>query len=270
MGSWKIKRDAMARKTTPGFSGRIAARIVVRLRARIDVQSGVRIMKVKLLLPAFLSLALITFASAQTRSSASPAGTAAPASNALPGSASLGQSLAQIEQVAHQTSLDVAKLRIEKWKTDSSVRRQSQTNADSLLSNLTAALPEMIASSRAAPASVGPGLKIYRDLNVLYDVLSSLAESAGAFGSKDDYRALAGDTESLDAARHSLADYLESQAAAQDAEIVRLRSLSANSAAKASVPKKVVDDTEPVKKPVRKKKKAVPKDASSPAPAQQP
>lgn len=224
--------------------------------------------KMKSLLPALLSLALSSFASAQTRSSTPNA--AAPAPSALPSAASLAQSLAQIEQVAHQTSLDVARLRPEKWKTDSSSKRQAQSNADSLLSNLTAALPEMIAASRAAPASVAPSLKIYRDLNVLYDVLSSLAESAGAFGSKDDYRALAGDTESLDAARHSLADYLESQAAAQDAEIARLRSLSANSTAKSTVPKKVVDDNEPVKKPVRKKKKAVPKDSSTPVAAQQP
>lgn len=222
-----------------------------------------------MLLPVALSLALISFASAQTRSSTSNNAGATSAPNAFPSSASLGQSLTQIEQVAHQTSLDVAKLRIEKWKMDSSSRRQAQSNADSLLSNLTAALPEMIASSRAAPASVAPGLKIYRDLNVLYDVLSSLAESAGAFGSKDDYRALAGDTESLDSARHSLADYLESQAAAQDAEIARLQALYGNSTAKASVPKKIVDDTEPVKKPLRKKKKAVPKNSSTPAPAQQ-
>ena len=177
--------------------------------------------------------------------------------------------LAQLEQTARQTDLDLGQLRIEKWKTDSDNKRQSQTNADSLRKNLRAALPEMVTGVRNAPNSLAPVVKLYRDLNALYDVFSSLSESAGAFGPKDDYRALASDGEALDTARRALGDYLENAAALKDAQLQNLLNQSVAAAKAAPVTKKIVDDNEPAP-PVRKKKKAAKPAAQKPAPAPNP
>ncbi len=167
--------------------------------------------------------------------------------------------LSALEQSTRQTTLDLARLRIDKWKMDGGSREQVQANTQSLMNNLTEALPGMIRAARSAPTSLGATLKLYRDLNVLHDVLSSVAETAGAFGSKDEYQPLEIDTQQLDANRRSLADYLENLAASQDAEVASLRGwLQANAARAATtnaVTRRIVDadDTEPVKKPVRKK-----------------
>lgn len=181
----------------------------------------------------------------------------APGINTAP----LISTLSALEQSTRQTSLDLARLRIDKWKMDGNSREQMQANTQSLLNNMTNALPGMLSASRSAPTSVPATLKLYRDLNVLHDVLSSVAETAGAFGSKDEYMPLATDTQQLDASRRSIADYLEKLAASEDSEVASLRgwvqASVARAAANPSVARRVVDDadedTQPVKKPVKKK-----------------
>ena len=103
------------------------------------------------------------------------------------------QMLGQLQQVAQQTAADLGKLRIDKWKTDSANKQQTQSNAQSLQRNLTAALPEIIQKVQAAPQDLAPSFKLYRNLNVVYDVLTSTAENAGAFGPKEQYEPLAND-----------------------------------------------------------------------------
>lgn len=192
-------------------------------------------------------------APAQTTPTPPPPG--APAINTAP----LISALSALEQSSRQTSVDLARLRIEKWKMDGNSRDQMEANTQSLLKNITNALPGMITASRNAPTSVASTLKLYRDLNVLHDVLSAVAETAGAFGSKEEYQPLAVDTHQLDSLRRSLADYLETLAASQDAEVVSLRgwvqTSAAHAAADPTVTRRIIDenDTEPAKKPVKKK-----------------
>jgi hypothetical protein len=84
-------------------------------------------------------------------------------------------------------------------------------------------------------------------------------EETGAFGSKDDFQALANDLKSFEGTRKTLADRLENLAMAKETEIVRLRSdlKTAQAAIPVAPPKKtVVDDNEPAKKPPVKKKPA--------------
>ena len=172
--------------------------------------------------------------------------------------------LSQVEQVSQSAQLDLAKLRVEKWKTDSNTKRQSEANVESLTRNMHSALPELIAQLRAAPEDLNITFKLYRNLEALYDVLGSVVESAGAFGSKDEFQALANDLSSMDRARRSLADRIDGQTASQQAELNRLRAelKNAQAAIPATPPKKViVDDTEPPKKPAKtsKKKSSTPK-----------
>jgi predicted RNase H-like HicB family nuclease len=189
-----------------------------------------------------------------------------PQNNPAPvGTADLSSTLPQLEQAANATALDLAHLRVEKWKGDRPVKEDAASKAESLEKNLTAALPSMISGVRAAPGSLGPGLKLYRNLNAVYDVLTSVAESAGAFGSKDEFRALAADLDSIDSARRALADALENLAAARDAELARLRTQSRPAASE--VKKIVIDDNQPAPKPTRKKK--APATPAAPAPKPQ-
>lgn len=185
-----------------------------------------------------------------------------------PDVAQFTQVLAQIDQASQQTNLDLAQLRIEKWKTGSDHKQQAQADAESLMKNLSGALPGMVSTARVTPNALAPALKLYRDLNALYDVLSGLTESTGAFGPKDDFNALVNDQHALDAGRRSVGDYLDALAAYRDAEVAKLTQQVATNNAQAS--KKVVVDDEAPPPPKRKKAKAktaTTKAAAKPAPA---
>ena len=171
--------------------------------------------------------------------------------------------LSELEQAAHSTSLDLAHLRIDKWKTDRPSKDDAASKASSLERNLTSALPEMITAVRTAPGTMAPALKLYRNLNVVYDVLATVAESAGAFGNKDEFRALATDLEAIDSSRRALVDALEQTAAAHDAELIKLRN-QAKPAPSSEVKKIVVDDNQPAPKPRKKKAVRPPLPAANP------
>ena len=167
--------------------------------------------------------------------------------------------LTQLEQASQAAQVDLAKLRVDRWRTDSSNKRQTQSNVDSLGRNLQNALPSIIGELRAAPESLLSTFKLYRNLDALYDVLGSVTESVGAFGSKDEFQLLSNDLTAFENARRSFADRMETLAGAKEVELTRLRSQikSVTPVTAAGTPKKVVvDDNEPPKKPT---KKAVPK-----------
>ncbi|MGH9544102.1 MAG: hypothetical protein ACRD23_02690 [Terriglobales bacterium] len=164
--------------------------------------------------------------------------------------------LSQLEHASQTTQLDLAKLRIEKWKTDSNSKRQAAGNVESIQRNLQAALPEIIAELRTSPESLTSTFKLYRNLDALYDVLESVAESAGAFGPDDDFQALENDVSAFEKARRAFAERMETLAGAKEVEVSRLRAALQNAQANApsQPPKKiVVDDTAPPKKAAKKK-----------------
>ncbi|HET9407307.1 MAG TPA: hypothetical protein VFO39_08720 [Candidatus Sulfotelmatobacter sp.] len=176
--------------------------------------------------------------------------------------------LSQLETTSKMTQDDLTKLRIERWKADSSFKKQTLSNVDSIQRNLQNALPEMIGQVRSAPEDMGATFKLYRNLDALYDVLGNVVESAGAFGSKDDFQAVSNDLRSLENTRKQIADRMQNLASSKEAEIVRLRTdlQTARAAIPAEPPKKiVVDDTQPEKKPASKKKPAAKKPATTPA-----
>jgi hypothetical protein len=168
--------------------------------------------------------------------------------------------LAQLEQQSQTTQLDLAKLRIDRWKTDSNSKKQTQANLESVSRNLHDALPGIMGELRAAPESLVSTFKLYRNLDALYDVFGSVVESAGAFGTKDEFQQLANDLAAIESSRRSFADRMETLAGTKEVELTKLRS-QIHGAQQASMPsatpkKVVVDDTETPKKPT---KKAVPK-----------
>jgi hypothetical protein len=180
--------------------------------------------------------------------------------------------LGQLESTSQKTQGDLVGLRIEHWKADGSYKRQALGNVDSIQRNLQGALPTIIAELRTSPEDLPATFKLYRNLDALYDVLGSVTEGAGAFGSKDDLQSLSNDLNSFEGTRKQLADRIDTLSRAKEAEIVRLRAdLKTAQAAPAEPPKKiVVDDTEPEKKPPAAAKKKTPakKPAATPAAGQ--
>lgn len=215
-------------------------------------------------------LACVWAAAQQPGQSSATTAVATPASI----SGSLSALLPALERAAQTTNLDLAHLRIEKWKGDRAVKEDAAAKTESLERNLSGALPGMIEAVRANPNSLAPALKLYRNLNAVYDVLAFVAEAAGAFAPKDEFRALAADLQEIDSSRRALADALENMATAHDQELIRLRT-QAQGSTPGEVKKIVVDDNEPAPKPAAKRrKKAVPQppapDVSTPTTPPQP
>ena len=177
----------------------------------------------------------------------------------------LNQLLDNLQQASQSTQQDLSHLRIDRWKADSDTKHQSQGDAESITRNLQNALPAMMTDLKNSPENLALTFKVYRNLDALYDVLSSVVESAGAFGSKEDFRFLGNDLRSLENSRRGFADRMDKLANAKETEISQLR-VALQNARQAEPPKKVVvDDTEPApKKKTPPKKKAPAKSTSKP------
>jgi hypothetical protein len=211
----------------------------------------------------FCLLSCALLAQVASTGGVSQAGAAAPAAAIDP---ELNGMLRQIEQLASNINLDLGKLRVDKWKADSASKRQAEGNIDSMQRNLTAALPEFITAVRNSPRNVAPEFRLYRNLNALSDVLNSVAESAGAFGAKDQFERLAADINGLEAARTAFGKRVESLAEAQALELAQLRQqLLQAKAQQSATAKTVVDDNATAGKP-----KSTPRKKPKPAPASPP
>src|SRR5512146_2136223 len=131
--------------------------------------------------------------------------------------------MSQLESTATSTASDLSRLRINKWKAPGATKQQGEANRQSILRNLETALPGMISAVRSNPDDIAASFTLYRNLDALFDVLGSVAESAGAFGPRDDYEGLANDLNSVEHIRHDLAERVATLASSKDTELARLR-----------------------------------------------
>src|SRR5690242_16718367 len=222
----------------------------------------------KLFVRLLLIAVIAPLSQAQTPLSSPPANTV-PATQSLPDPGNL---LSRIQQETLGLSADLGKLRIDKWKADSSTKSQATDNVESIQRNIANALPGLISAVRSAPQSLGANFKLYRNINALYDVLANLAESAGAFGKREEYQVIAPHVAAMDDDRRAYGDFLAQMTASADSRIASYQQAAAQAAA-AQPPKKiVVDDTEPTPAPKKKSRKKASTSASkakpgSPSPA---
>ncbi|HEX7285424.1 MAG TPA: hypothetical protein VF532_04540 [Candidatus Angelobacter sp.] len=181
----------------------------------------------------------------------------------------------QVQKVALATNGDIGKLRIEKWKTDADQKAQLQKVADSLQRNITNAVPGLISDVQNTHGSVSSAFKLYHNLNVVYEFLSSLADAAGSLGKKEEYDPLAADAAALDSVRSNLSQYIEQAAEAYEA---RVRATAPDPMAEPAPPTKIIVEGEDPKKtsPAKKKTatpaqkptpKATPKPTPKPSPS---
>jgi len=194
---------------------------------------------------------------AQTSAPSSPKSADTPAPVPYSSVSQVNLLLSQLEQTSQSMQRDLSALRIEKWKTDANTKRRSQADCASIQRNLQTALPEILAELRNSPDSLPSTFKVYRNLDALYDVFVSLAESTGAFGSRDEYQGLQNDLGSIENSRRMFADRMETLAGSKETELSKLRAdlQTARASEKVAAPPKktVVDDTEPAKQPAKKK-----------------
>jgi hypothetical protein len=179
----------------------------------------------------------------------------------------LNQLVANLESASQTTQQDLSRLRIDKWKVDSGTKRQTQSDTESLLKNLQNALPTILGELKNSPENLALTFKTYRNLDALYDVLNSVVESAGAFGSKEDYQSLSNDLGAVESSRRAFAERMDKLANAKETETSQLRAALQNARAVTPPKKTIVDDTEPAPKKAPAKKKPVPK-PKTPPPAQ--
>jgi hypothetical protein len=219
----------------------------------------------------FLGPALAAFSLAQSTPANQPVAETAPSAAS---SAQVNALLERVDKTAQNMQANLSAMRVDRWKTDAGTKRSTEGDVDSLQRNLKDALPEIMTQLRDAPDSLPATFKLYRNLDALYDVFSSVTESAGAFGSKDDYQSLANDLDELEKARRSFAERMDTLSTSKEGEItalhVQLHDAQAKLAAAPPPEKKVVDDNgpAPAAKPVKKKPK-VPKPPSASQPQTQ-
>jgi chromosome segregation ATPase len=171
----------------------------------------------------------------------------------------LNQLIGNLEQASQSAQDDLSHLRIDKWKTDSGTKRQTENDTQSVLRNLQNALPSIVGELKNAPESLPSTFKLYRNLDALYDVMNSLVESAGAFGGKEEFQSLNKDLGAIEEVRRAFAQRMDKLASAKENEIGQLRVELQNARAAIPPKKTVVDDTEPAPPKKTVKKKAVPK-----------
>jgi len=183
--------------------------------------------------------------------------------------------LLQVQKATSSANVNLGKLRIEKWKTDSQQKQQMQQVADSLQKNITNAVPGLISDVQTSRGGVLASFKLYHNLNVVYEFLSSMAEAAGAYGKREEYQPLEGDATALDTVRQNLSIYIEQATGKMEAENrAAANAVQARQAPGTLVPgKKVVvideNETPSRKKPKSSKKKTSPQPAQTPAPPAQ-
>ena len=214
-------------------------------------------------LPAVVFLLLLTpFAMAQNSQAApsQPQATAAQPQTLPPG---LEPILARIQKAAEASKVDLTGLHIERWRTDREQKAELTKIADSLQRNLTSAVPDLINSVRSSNGSVSTTFKLYHNLNVVYEYMNVLADSASALSKDDDSYPLSREAQTLDSARQDLSTFIE-KAATNLEDKLRVALAPRPAPPQELTPKKVVVDDTNVKKPATSRKKKTSPPAAQP------
>lgn len=184
---------------------------------------------------------------------------------------SLDSIVLEIQQAVQAADVDLARLRIEKWKAESSEKAQMQQLADSLHKNIAHAIPDLISDVRSSHGGVSSTFKLYHNINVVFEYLDSLTDAAGSMGKSEEYESLSRDTAALDKARQHLSTYIEQAAATleNEARAAAASTSPAPAATPQATPKKIVVDNDSTQKKTattRKKKTSASPPKPSPTP----
>jgi hypothetical protein len=176
--------------------------------------------------------------------------------------------LLEVQQATQSANVNIARLRIDRWKADSSEKADMQHVADSLHKNITQAVPGLISDVRTSHGSVSSAFKLYHNINVVFEYLNQLTDAAASIGKKEEYDPLSADTAALDKSRQHLSAYIEQAAASLENKVRTAAAVATPTPLPQATPKKiVVDDDTTHKKPATTKKQktsAPPKPSPTP------
>lgn len=162
-------------------------------------------------------LCVLTFACLAPSSAQTPEGPPAPPAQAT-------QSVSAIMRPALDTIQQaLAGVRLLKWKTSSAMRDETTANINSILHDIDATLPPLLAAADAAPGSVTHALPAFRNTEALYDVLLRVTEAGRFAAPREQSAALQQSLDSLEAARRAFADHLQASAVARDQQVHALQ-----------------------------------------------
>ncbi|KAA6463157.1 hypothetical protein DYQ86_07475 [Acidobacteria bacterium AB60] len=151
-------------------------------------------------------------------------------------------------------------LKLDKWKKGS-VRDEAGDHVNSLLKDMQANLPPLMAAADAAPTSVSQALPLTKHLDAFYAVLLRVEEAARVIAPGDQIPPLQQALLQLNQSRLALDDRLQAEAAAQEKQMVEMQSslkaaqqavAQAKSAA-AATPAQTCKPATPAKKKTTKK-----------------
>lgn len=189
------------------------------------------------------------------------AGQAVPATN-------LGN---RVDASVQDLQASVQSLTPEKWKASGEEKQELTAAQQSLQRNLSGAVPGLIQAWNRAPQNLSEAFRLYRDLDVVYQVTSRLEAAAGQYAPSDQARAITASTGQLKQSLQQLGDYIQATAALQYTQVQQARAAAAARPAPAPAPKSmVINDANaaPAHHPTHRKtvhKKAKPKPAPSTA-----
>ena len=129
---------------------------------------------------------------------------------------------AQVQPALDGVTASFRNLRLDKWK-GGTVLEESAGNVKSVLDDVSATLPPLLAVADAAPARVSAVLPVLRNLDALYDVALRVEEAARVAGTREQVADLEGALTGLQAARRGLGDRVQAAALAGEARVVELQ-----------------------------------------------
>jgi hypothetical protein len=138
----------------------------------------------------------------------------------------VGTSLSEIYQPAlDQVGTALRQIDVSRWKLSRQWKAQIASDASSIQQDLSAQLPTLLQQAQASPAMIGPQLNLLRNVDALYDVMVRVTTAANISGGRADAAVLTSALQRLEQARKSAGDSLLQSAAAQDQQVIQLRSV---------------------------------------------
>jgi len=202
-----------------------------------------------------VSLLLAPGLQAQDSSAAQPQPESAPVPAPATASSLLQPSLDQLRQ-------SLSGLRLDKWKAPGPLREETNGNIGSITRDLDGTLPGLLMTADAAPRVVSKNLPVFRNVDALYDVLLRIVQTADLAAPDGEKQTLHAALSSLDSARRTLGDAIETAAVDSEQQLGQAQHRAAMQAALPPTTNVVTDTGKSV--PVHRKKPA----PTKPAPQQ--
>lgn len=132
-------------------------------------------------------------------------------------------------------------LNIDKWKKGS-VREEAGNHVSSILRDIQANLPPLMAAADASPASVSAAMPLVKHLDALYDVLLRVEEASRVAAPGDQISQLQQALTVFSTARFAYDDTLQKQAATQEKQVADLRASLTRASTRTATEQKAAEE----------------------------